>query len=217
MQRAVIAMRAKEVEFEVTYVNLLDKPDWFLEISPHGKVPVLKVDDEILFESNAIAEYLDETVEPRLHPEDAIKRARNRAWTDFVPDFSAALNKIGYAKTKEAVEDGLAAAPKAISRLEGALAKERSNEGPYFNGDNLCLVDAAYAPFLQRFAIVEDILNTGLLNDYPLVQAWSDALLANNTVTGAVPDNFPEEFKGNHQRRDTYAWSKMEANRIAAE
>ena len=210
-------MRAKEVEFEVTYVNLRDKPDWFLEISPHGKVPVLKVDDEILFESNAIAEYLDETVEPRLHPEDAIKRARNRAWTDFVPDFSAALNKIGYAKTKEAVEDGLEAAPKAISRLEGALAKERSNDGPYFNGDNLCLVDAAYAPFLQRFAIVEDILNTGLLNDYPLVQAWSDALLANNTVTGAVPDNFPEEFEGNHQRRDTYAWSKMEASRIAAE
>ena len=210
-------MRAKEVEFEVTYVNLRDKPDWFLEISPHGKVPVLKVDDEILFESNAIAEYLDETVEPRLHPEDAIKRARNRAWTDFVPDFSAALNKIGYAKSKEAMEDGLAAAPKAISRLEGALAKERSNEGPYFNGDNLCLVDAAYAPFLQRFAIVEDILNTGLLNDYPLVQAWSDALLANNTVTGAVPDNFPEEFEGNHQRRDTYAWSKMEASRIAAE
>jgi len=210
-------MRAKEVEFEVTYVNLRDKPDWFLKISPHGKVPVLKVDDEILFESNAIAEYLDETVEPRLHPEDAIKRARNRAWTDFVPDFSAALNKIGYAKSKEAMEDGLAAAPKAISRLEGALAKERSNEGPYFNGDNLCLVDAAYAPFLQRFAIVEDILNTGLLNDYPLVQAWSDALLANNTVTGAVPDNFPEEFEGNHQRRDTYAWSKMEASRIAAE
>ena len=137
MQRAVIAMRAKEVEFEVTYVNLRDKPDWFLEISPHGKVPVLKVDDEILFESNAIAEYLDETVEPRLHPEDAIKRARNRAWTDFVPDFSAALNKIGYAKSKEAMEYGLAAAPKAISRLEGALAKERSNEVPYFNGDNL--------------------------------------------------------------------------------
>ncbi len=210
-------MRAKEVEFEVTYVNLRDKPDWFLEISPHGKVPVLKVDDEILFESNAIAEYLDETVEPRLHPEDAIKRARNRAWTDFAPSFSAALNKIGYAKTREAMEEGLAAAPQAISRLEKALGEERGNDGPYFNGDKLCLVDAAYAPFLQRFAIVEGILNTGLLKDFPLVQAWSDALLATNTVAGAVPDNFPEEFEGNHQRRETYAWSQMEASRIAAE
>ncbi len=210
-------MRAKKVEFEVTYVNLRDKPDWFLEISPHGKVPVLKVDDEILFESNAIAEFLDETVEPQLHSKDPIKRARNRAWTNFVPDFSAALNKIGYAKTRESMEEGLAAAPKALSRLEGALGEERGNDGPYFNGNKLCLVDAAYAPFLQRFAIVEGILNTGLLKDFPLVQAWSDALLANSTVTGAVPDNFPEEFEGNHQRRETYVWSRMEASRIAAE
>jgi len=217
VQRAVIAMRAKNVEFEVTYINLRDKPDWFLEISPHGKVPVLKVDDEILFESNAIAEYLDETVEPRLHPADPIKRARNRAWTDFVPDFSAALNKIGYAKTKEAMDEGLADAPKALSRLERALAEERGNDGPYFNGAELSLVDAAYAPFLQRFAIAEGAIHSGLLGDFPLVQAWSDALLANDVVTGAVPPNFAEEFEGNHRRRETHVWTLMEASRIAAE
>ncbi len=210
-------MRAKDVEFEVTYVNLRDKPDWFLEISPHGKVPVLKVDDEILFESNAIAEFLDEMVEPKLHPADPFKRARNRAWTDFVPDFAKALNAIGYAKTREAMEEGLENAPKALGRLEGALAKERGNAGPYFNGDALCLVDAAYAPFLQRFKRVEDVLQTGLLKDFPLVQAWSDALLANATVTGAVPDNFPEEFAGNHQRRETYYWSRVQASKVAAE
>ena len=68
----MILLRAKDVEFDVTYINLREKPDWFLEISPHGKVPVLKVGEEILFESNAIAEYLDEMVEPRLHPEDPI-------------------------------------------------------------------------------------------------------------------------------------------------
>ena len=210
-------MRAKNVQFEVTYVNLRDKPDWFLDISPHGKVPVLKVDDEILFESNAIAEYLDEMVEPKLHPADPIKRARNRAWTDFVPSFSAALNKIGYAKTKQAMDEGLADAPKALSRLERALASERGNDGPYFNGDKLSLVDAAYAPFLQRFAIIEGVLRSGLLKDFPLVQAWSDALVANDIVTGAVPDNFAEEFEGNHRRRETHVWSLMEASRLAAE
>lgn len=209
-------MRAKKVEFEVTYVNLREKPDWFLEISPHGKVPVLKVDDEILFESNAIAEYLDEMVEPSLHPDDPIKRARNRAWTDFVPDFSKALNGIGYATSREAMEDGLAKAPKVMARLEGALAK-RANDGPYFNGATLSLVDAAYAPFLQRFVIIEDVLQTGLLKDFPLVQAWSDALMANETITGAVPDNFPEEFRGNHERRGTHVWSRMQASKVAAE
>jgi len=210
-------MRAKKVDFEVTYVNLRDKPDWFLEISPHGKVPVLKVDGEILFESNAIAEFLDEEVKPRLHPADPIKRARNRAWTDFVPDFAKALNGIGYAKTREAMEEGFEKAKKPVSRLERALATERGNDGPYFNGDKLCLVDAAYAPFLQRFKLVEDVLQTGLLKDFPLVQAWSNALLANETITGAVPDNFLEEFAGNHQRRETYYWSRVQANKVAAE
>lgn len=209
-------MRVKQVDFEVTYVNLREKPDWFLEISPHGKVPVLKVDDEILFESNAIAEFLDEQVAPPLHPTDPFKRARNRAWTDFVPDFSKAINGIGYATTKEAVEEAVASAPKVMSRLERALATERGNDGPYFNGPELCLVDAAYGPIFQRFAKVEAVLQTGVLNDFPLVQAWSDALLANETVIGAVPDNFPEEFVGNHKRRETYMWSQMQASQTAA-
>ena len=38
-------MRAKGVEFDVTYINLREKPDWFLKISPHAKVPVLNVGD----------------------------------------------------------------------------------------------------------------------------------------------------------------------------
>jgi glutathione S-transferase len=210
-------MRAKKVEFEVTYVNLREKPDWFLAISPHGKVPVLKVDDEVLFESNAIAEFLDEMVAPRLHPADPIKRARNRAWTDFAPDFSKALNAIGYAKTKEEVAEGVANAPKVLARLERALATERGNDGPYFNGDTLCLVDAAYAPFLQRFGLAEELLQTGLLKDFPLVQAWSDALMANETVTGAVYANFQQEFVANHRRRETYVSSLMEAAGVAAE
>ena len=209
-------MRVKQVEFEVTYVNLREKPDWFLEISPHGKVPVLKVDDEILFESNAIAEFLDEQVAPPLHPADPFKRARNRAWTDFVPDFSKAINGIGYAKTKDAVDKGLEDAQKPLARLERALATERGNDGPYFNGDKLCLVDAAYGPIFQRFAKVEKVLETGLFKGFPLVQAWSDALLANETVIGAVPENFPEEFEGNHKRRETYYWSQREASKVAA-
>lgn len=197
-------MRAKDVEFEVTFINLREKPDWFLKISPHGKVPVLKVDEEILFESNAIAEFLDETVPPRLHPEDPIQRARNRAWTDYVPTFSSALSGVYYTKTREDMEEGLAKAPKALERLEQAIVLGRGNNGPYFNGPELSLVDAAYAPFLQRFVVADGFLKTGLLDEFPHVKAWSDALLSNETVTGAVAPNFLEEFYGNLKRREFY-------------
>ena len=101
VQRAVIVLRAKGIDFEITHITADEKPVWFLEISPHGKVPVLWVGDDVLFESNAIAEFLDETVEPRLHPENPVKRARNRAWTDFTPEFSKVLGSITYAKSRE--------------------------------------------------------------------------------------------------------------------
>ena len=197
----MIVLRAKEVEFEVTYINLREKPDWFLEISPHGKVPVLSVGGKPLFESNAIAEYLDETAPPRLHPEDPIKRARNRAWTDFVPDFSADFGRVYYAADEAALAKGMEAARPRLAKLEEAIAKERDNEGPYFNGHELCLVDAAYAPFFQRYDFVETRLGCGLLKEFPRVQAWSDALLANERVNGSVADSFEREFVVNLHRR----------------
>ena len=214
VQRAVIAMRAKAVAFDVTYINLRDKPDWFLKISPHGKVPVLLVDDEPLFESAAITEFLDEVVPPRLHPEDPITRARNRAWTDYIRDFAATLSGISYAKSKAELDERVAAAPDVLGRVEKALAA-RDHGGPYFNGENLSLVDASYAPFLQRFAVVDRSLRTGLLDQFPHLKAWSDTLLSQETVTGAVAENFPQEFRANLQRRGTYAWSLIEAAEAA--
>ncbi len=210
-------MRAKRVEFDVTYINLLDKPDWFLKISPHGKVPVLVVGDEPLYESNAIAEFLDEMVPPRLHPEDPVKRARNRAWTDFTPDFAKALMGIYYTKTPEAMEEGLAQAPRRVARLEEAIERERGNDGPFFNGDTLCLVDAAYAPFFQRFAFAERYLQTGFLDAFPLVKAWSDALLSEELVTGSVVSHFEDEFAKSLTRREFYVARFLDAGTQAAE
>jgi len=208
-------MRAKKVDFEVTYITKETKPDWFLEISPHGKVPVLMVDDDVLFESNAIAEFLDEVVEPRLAPEDPIKRARNRAWTDFASSWSGALGKVSYAKTKEDHTAGLEALPATLQKIEDSLSR-RENDGPYFNGDQLCLVDAAYAPFLLRFNMVEDINPTGVLDGFPKVKAWSEALLADEAVINSVPEDFAEVFDGNLHKRGTLAAQILD-ERAAAE
>ena len=207
----MIVLRAKQVDFDVTYINLSDKPDWFLEISPHGKVPVLSVDEQPLFESNAIAEFLDEMVEPRLHPADPIKRARNRAWTDFAPDFASGLSGVYWTKSKDEIDEKLEVAAKRVAKLEEALSVEREGSGPYFNGDTLSLVDAAYAPFLQRFAFVEARLHTGLLGAFPLVQAWSDAILANERVIGSVPANFEDEFIASMQKRGFYVGTLFES------
>src|SRR5450755_3399887 len=101
VQRAAIVLREKKIEFEFRHIAPDNRPDWFLAISPHKKVPVLRIDDTVsLFESNAIAEYLDETIQPRLHPKDPVARAVNRAWTDYVPTFSEAVTGAAYAATE---------------------------------------------------------------------------------------------------------------------
>ena len=99
VQRAAIVLREKKVEFEFRHIDPDNRPEWFLAISPHRKVPVLRIDDRVsLFESNAIAEYLDETIAPRLHPEDPVARAVNRAWTDYLPSFAEAVTAVAYAE-----------------------------------------------------------------------------------------------------------------------
>ena len=76
VQRSAITLREKGVPFEFRHIEADNRPDWFLAISPHKKVPVLRLDDTVsLFESNAINEYLDETIAPRLHPDDPVLRA----------------------------------------------------------------------------------------------------------------------------------------------
>src|SRR4029077_6657632 len=101
VQRAVIALSEKGVPFERIDIDLANKPDWFLKISPLGKTPVLVVGDKAIFESAVILEYLEETQARTLHPVDPLDRAEHRAWIEFG---SAVLNDIAgfYAARDEA-------------------------------------------------------------------------------------------------------------------
>ena len=189
VQRAAIVLRAKNVPYEITYIDRNKRPDWFLAVSPHSKVPVLLVNDkEALFESNAIAEYLDETSTPRLHPEDPLARARNRAWTDYVSTFASAISNTAYSDSEEEFAARAAKMTEPFSKLNDALGK-RGNAGPYFNGAQFSLVDAAYAPFLQRYTFMDRIKPLGLLEKFPHLLAWRDALLAAPAVKASTVPN----------------------------
>ena len=197
VQRAAIVLREKQVLYDITYIDRDHRPEWFLAISPHSKVPVLRIDGkDALFESNAIAEYLEETAEPRLHPEDPIARARNRAWTDYVSTFASAISNTAYADSEEAFTARVANIPGPFGKLEEALAK-RGNAGPYFNGPKLSLVDAAYAPFLQRYTFVDKLRPLGIIQKYPHLSAWRDALLAAPAVKASTVSDIEAAWREN--------------------
>src|ERR1700675_4782171 len=101
VQRAVIALTEKGVAFERFDIDLANKPDWFLAISPLGTTPVLQVGATAIFESAVILEYLEETEPKPLHPSDPLRRAEHRGWIEFG---STVLNDIAgfYAAKDEA-------------------------------------------------------------------------------------------------------------------
>jgi glutathione S-transferase len=216
VQRAAIVLREKRIDFEFRHIEPDNRPDWFLAISPHKKVPVLRLDDRIsLFESNAIAEFLDETVPPRLHPEDPVARAVNRAWTDYVPTFAAMATAGAYADTQADYDKVTARIPEPFERLEKALEKQGS--GPFFNGGKYALVDAAYAPFLQRYFFLDRIRTLGHIAHFPRLKAWGEALVARPSTHSFPPAEFEQLYRQAVKRRNKWISQFVEAAAVAAE
>ena len=216
VQRSAIALREKNAPFEFRHIESDNRPDWFLAISPHKKVPVLTIDDKVtLFESNAINEYLDEMVSPQLHPADPIQRAINRAWTDYVPTFASSVTGCAYAATEADYQKAVAKIPEAFDRLEKALEKQGS--GPLFNGAQYSLVDSAYAPFLQRYVFLDRVKPLGHIEKFPLLAAWSQALLARPSTHSFPEAEFEAMYRENLKRRKKWVSQFVETSKVAAE
>jgi glutathione S-transferase len=216
VQRSAIVLREKGTEFELRHIEPDNRPEWFLAISPHKKVPVLRVDDRVsLFESNAINEYLDETIAPGLHPEDPVERAINRAWTDYVPTFASQVTGVAYADTEADYDKAADGIPVPFERLEKAL--EKQGGGPFFNGAKYSLVDAAYAPFLQRYVFLDRIRPLGHIEKFPRLKAWCDALMRRPSTHSFAEAEFEAMYREGIRRRNKWVSRFVAPARAAAE
>lgn len=196
VQRAAIALDEKGVAFERIDIDLENKPDWFKAISPLGKVPLLKVDEAVIFESAVIVEYLEETQPHPLHPADPLRRAEHRAWMEFG---SAILADIwGFYTAPD--EAGLQAKARALTgkfaRLEQHLGAQSYFTGPYFDGMHFSLVDTVFAPVFRYFDLFEQIGDFGILGGKPKLAAWRDALAQRPSVARAVAPDFQDRLRG---------------------
>ncbi|MHC1943543.1 glutathione S-transferase family protein [Bradyrhizobium sp. UFLA06-06] len=192
VQRAVIALREKGVPFERIDIDLANKPDWFLKISPLGKVPVLVVtrDDgkEVaLFESNVICEYIEETqAGAKLHPENALTRAEHRAWMEFGSAILGDLWGLETATDAAAFESKRQAVAAKFARVEAALGA-----GPFFAEQNFSLVDAVFAPIFRYFDLFDQLTDLAVFTHTPKLRAWRSALAQRPSVRSAVSPDYP--------------------------
>lgn len=190
VQRAVILLNEKDVPHSVRYIDLSQKPDWFLAKSPRGRVPILNVDETVLFESQAICEYLDETQgSTRLAPINPIECARDRAWFAFSSE--DLLVPLFHAMVTDDQEKYAAKRDQVLGRL-ARLDREKAGDWLSGDGSRFGLADVALAPLFTRFALLRRLNGYDWLSAFPRLQAWSDALLARPSVANSVVEDFDE-------------------------
>jgi glutathione S-transferase len=166
-----MVLHEKGIDFEIHEVDLSNKSEEFLSVSPYGKVPVLRVNGTSLYESNIVNEYLDEVHEsPRLMPDNPEERASVRSWMAFADDYffpSIYAVRMGPERgySEEQIREAKGKLDDALSRLERQLEGRRYLVGEY------TLADIGHAGNFHRLRGMAEGGDVPL-HKYPNVTAW---------------------------------------------
>lgn len=191
VQRSVITLLEKDIPFQIEYIDLRNKPDWFMKISPLGQVPVLQTQGVSLFESAVINEYLDETAGQPFMPADALERAQHRMWIAFSSTLMTALWTAQSTHDPNAYTSAIASIKNQCHRLNDTV------KGPLFFGTQFSLVDAAIAPALQRLEwMIEMDDQFDVFADNPKLRTWWEALKSKESLQKSVVPEIKELFAG---------------------
>ncbi len=187
-QRTRMALIEKGLDFTLTEISLDAKPDWFLAISPYGKVPVLRHAGAVIFESAVINEYLEDVFpEPPLMPRDPVARAKARIWIDFANvRYIPHVYKLMLAQTATAQEVHRRRLTEALRLMENGLMQ---SGGPYFLGDEASLVDLSLFPHTHRFVALAHYRDFPIPDWAPRVRAWAERMRTRPSVEAtSAPD-----------------------------
>lgn len=190
VQRVTALLEAKNVPYDIEHISLSDKPQWFLDISPNGQVPVLITDSgKALFESDAIVEYLEEAY-PALQPDISLEeKAANRAWSYLGSKNYLVQCSAQRSPDADTLKERTEKIGKAFDRMEKQLGDNR-----YFSGDMPRMVDIAWLPLLHRADIIHQWTGYDFVGERPKMKSWQSTLLDSGLARKSVAPDFEEAF-----------------------
>ncbi|MBW8183542.1 glutathione S-transferase family protein [Shewanella nanhaiensis] len=191
VQRVTAALEAKKIPYEIEYIDLNNKPQWFLDVSPNGQVPIMITTNGVtLFESDAIIEYIDDEHGPLEQGVTNEQRALDRAWSYLGSKNYLTQCGTMSSKDKATFEQRTDKFQTAFHKVE----KQLSGQSKFFKSDTLSNIDIAWLPILHRAAIVKAHSGFDFLCGLPKAQAWQQAVLATGLADKSVAADFNEKF-----------------------
>ncbi len=203
-QRTHLTLMEKGLAYDHVEVDLSNKPAWFETVSPYSKVPVLKHDGEVVYESAIINEYIEERFpEPALLPAAPALRATARVWIDYCNTrFIGAFYGVLSAKGPEAQAEAAAKLTDMMDYLEDAALAPLGSD-PYWLGAEVSLVDLAYWPFFERLPAVTHYRGVDIPARCPRLKAWREAMGMRISVRGTCHE--PAYYIDSYARYDAPA------------
>ena len=200
VQRTLIVLLEKKAEFTIEYIDLNHKPDWFLRLSPRGKVPVLEVDGRVLFESSVICEYIDEVTPGSLHPDEPFERARHRSWIEFASSILNKMYTLYSTKEKNIFDEKYSSIQEDLRRLENELESFH----PSGREEGFFMLDAVYATVFIFTEAFETSYALDFLSSFPKLSVWKEKLLLRGSVKNCVPKDFSESLEKDIERLQSH-------------
>lgn len=179
-QRSRMVLIEKGIDHEIVEIDLYERPAWFAEVSPYGKVPVLRHRGRVVWESAIINQYLDEAFpEPALMPADPHGRAQARIWMDYCETrFLPAAHRLMADRADAQMSAANRAKLAEVMRFMETEGLRRAGDGPYWLGAQPSLVDFQFLPFFERFAVYEELAGAEWPEDCTRLAAWFRACAA---------------------------------------
>jgi glutathione S-transferase len=197
--RVRLVLAEKALIYRLTEVNLRNKSQGFLKVSPHGKVPALRHGDKHICDSAIINEYLDETFpKPPLLPRDPAGRAQARFWIEVANSrLFATTASLLYGAHRQDRSPALEQLAGTLRFIETEALAKRPGDGPYWLGSQLSLVDLSFYPWFEQMAVLERSRDFRMPSNLFRLTQWRDAIAQSGSVRAvAKPPQFYVEHYG---------------------
>ena len=146
-------------------------------------------DGPVLFESDAIAEYIDESRAPPVSRVDLVQKAQDRAWSAL-----AARNYLVQCSAQRSPDEDTLVERRAVLSAAFEKVEKQLSGRSFFNGDAVGMVDVAWIPILHRASIIERYSGFDFIDGFPRKNRGRHVLRATGLAERSVAEDFEERF-----------------------
>ncbi|KNA12785.1 hypothetical protein SOVF_122820 [Spinacia oleracea] len=173
-QRVLLTLEEKHLPYDMKLVDLSNKPEWFTNINPDGKVPVVKFDENWVADSDIIAKSLEERYP---NPPLATPDEKSSVGSKIFPAF------VGFIKSKDPSDGKEQGLLNELSSFNDYLKEN----GPFINGEKISAADLALGPKLYHMEIaLGHYKNWSVPESLPYVKSYMKNIFSRDSFVKTI-------------------------------